>query len=69
MPATRLGRAASLADAKQQALSQFYHQLQHQAAVLSYIQIFSLLAVLVFIVAPLPLVLKRPPKGGAMMAH
>ncbi len=64
-----LGRAASLADAKQQALSQFYHQLQHQAAVLSYIQIFSLLAVLVFIVAPLPLVLKRPPKGGAMMAH
>jgi DHA2 family multidrug resistance protein len=64
-----LGKAASEADAHRQALAQFYHLMQHQAAVLSYAQVLSLLAVLVFIVAPLPLILKRPPKGGVVMAH
>jgi DHA2 family multidrug resistance protein len=66
---TAMGKVASEADAHHQALAQFYQQMQHQAAVLSYIQILSLLAVLVFVVAPLPLILNRPPKGGAVMAH
>jgi DHA2 family multidrug resistance protein len=64
-----MANASSLADAQHHALSQMYHQLQQQAAVLSYIDILSLLAALSFAVAPLALILKRPPKGGAVVAH
>jgi DHA2 family multidrug resistance protein len=48
---------------------QFYQQLHHQASVLSYIDIFGVLAVLMVVAAPLPFFLKRPPKGAAMAAH
>jgi DHA2 family multidrug resistance protein len=64
-----MASASSLADAQHRALGQIYHQLHQQAAVLSYIDILSLLAVLAFAVAPLPLILKRPPKGGTIAAH
>jgi DHA2 family multidrug resistance protein len=64
-----MANASSLADAQHHALSQMYHLLQQQAAVLSYIDILSLLAALSFAVAPLALILKRPPKGGAVVAH
>ncbi|MBV9768901.1 MAG: DHA2 family efflux MFS transporter permease subunit [Bryobacterales bacterium] len=64
-----LGTAASQADAQHHALAQFYHQLQRQASVLSYIDILSLLALLALIVVPLPLLLRKPPKGAAAVAH
>jgi hypothetical protein len=46
-------------------LARFYHELQQQASVLSYIDVLSLLAVLSITAAPLALMLKRPPKGAA----
>ena len=59
-----LNTIASQADAHQHALSQFYQQLQQQAAILSYIDVLSLLAVLSAIVVPIPLLLKNAPKGA-----
>ncbi len=64
-----LNTAASQVDAQHRALAQFYHQVQQQAAILSYIDVLSLLAVLTVIVVPFPLLLKKPPKGAAAQAH
>jgi DHA2 family multidrug resistance protein len=64
-----LGTAGSLGDAQHRALGMFYHQLQRQASVLSYIDIYSVLAVITLLAVPLPLLLKRPPKGAAAVAH
>ena len=64
-----LGTIASQADAKSHALMQFYNQVQQQAAVLSFIDVLSLLALIAMIASPLPLLLKRPPKGAAVQAH
>jgi DHA2 family multidrug resistance protein len=60
-----MGKVASSVDAQHQALARFYHELQQQASVLSYIDVLSLLAVLSVAAAPLALMLKRPPKGAA----
>lgn len=64
-----LNTAASEVDARHRALLQFYHQVQHQAAILSYIDVLSLLAVLTLLVIPFPLLLRKPPKGAAAQAH
>ncbi len=60
-----MGKFASAADAQHQALLKFYHELQQQASVLSYIDVLSILAVISVAAAPLALMMKRPPKGAA----
>jgi DHA2 family multidrug resistance protein len=65
-----MGNFASSFDAQHRALARFYHELQQQASVLSYIDVLSFLAVLSVTAAPLALMLKRPPKGAAApMGH
>ena len=64
-----MAKAGSSVDAHNHALAQFYQQLQLQASVLSYIDILSLLAVISLVVIPLPLLLRKPPKGAAPAAH
>ena len=64
-----LGKTASMVDAQHMALTKFYHQLQQQASVLSYIDVFTLLAFIALCAAPLPLLLKRPTKGAEVVAH
>jgi DHA2 family multidrug resistance protein len=64
-----MAKSGSSVDAHHHALVQFYHQVQLQASVLSYIDILSLLAVISLVVIPLPLLLRKPPKGAAAAAH
>ena len=64
-----LGTVASQTDAQHQALMQFYQTVQKQAAILSFIDILSILALLAFIAIPLPLLLKRPEAGAAVQGH
>jgi DHA2 family multidrug resistance protein len=64
-----LGSVASQFDAQRHAMSQFYQQLQQQASVLSYIDVITYLAIIAFVCIPLPLLLRRPPKGAAAVAH
>jgi DHA2 family multidrug resistance protein len=64
-----LGSSASQFDAQRHALSQFYMQLQQQASVLSYIDVITYLAIIAFVCLPLPLLLRKPPKGAAVAAH
>ena len=59
-----LTKLPSTADAHHHALLMFYQQVQKQASVLSYIDILSLLALIGLLVAPLPLLAKKPPKGA-----
>ncbi len=63
-----MGKVASSVDAQHRALARFYHELQQQASVLSYIDVLSLLAVLSLAAAPLVFLLKRPPAGSAAPA-
>jgi len=64
-----MAKSGNYVDAHRHALAQFYQQLQQQASVLSYIDILSLLAVITLAVVPLPLLLRKPPKGAAAVAH
>jgi DHA2 family multidrug resistance protein len=64
-----LGSVASQVDAQHNALMQFYQTVQKQAAILSFIDILSILALLAFIAIPLPLLLKRPEAGAAVQGH
>ncbi len=64
-----LGSAASQFDAQRHAMSQFYRQLQQQASVLSYIDVITYLAIVAFVCIPLPLLLRKPAKGAAVVAH
>jgi len=63
-----MGKAGSAFDARHTALLEFYHQLQRQASVLSYIDVLMLLAVLSLCAAPLAFLLKPPVKGAAAAA-
>jgi DHA2 family multidrug resistance protein len=64
-----LGSFASQFDAQRHAMHQFYTQLQQQASVLSYIDVMTYLAIIAFVCIPLPLLLRKPPKGAAAVAH
>jgi DHA2 family multidrug resistance protein len=64
-----MAKAGNMVDARHHALAQFYYELQRQASILSYIDIISLLALISLAVVPLPLLLKKPPKGAAAVAH
>jgi DHA2 family multidrug resistance protein len=64
-----LAHVPSMADAQRQALAQLYHQVQSQASILSYIDVIGLLMVLSALAIPLPLLLKKAPRGAAVQAH
>jgi DHA2 family multidrug resistance protein len=64
-----LAKYSSLFDAQHHAMVQFYRTVQEQAAIRSYIDVLSILAVLSLIVVPLPFLLKKLPKGAEAKAH
>lgn len=53
----------------QRAHAMLFGMVQRQAAMLSVVQVFELLAVLFLILVPFLLLMKRPPKGEAVAAH
>jgi DHA2 family multidrug resistance protein len=50
-------------------LTAIAQSVQQQASILSYLDVFTILAVIAFVAAPLALFLPRMPKGGAVGAH
>ncbi len=64
-----LRNTPSLNDAQRHALAQFYHTLQGQAGVLSYLDVLRYLAIFAACMIPLVLLMKRPPKGMKAAAH
>lgn len=56
-------------DAKHRAMSQLYHTVLQQASILSFIDVFSILALISLVAVPLPLLLRKPPKGAQAQAH
>jgi MFS transporter, DHA2 family, multidrug resistance protein len=64
-----LAKYSNQFDAQHHALVQFYRTVQEQSAIRSYIDVLSILAILSLIVVPVPLLLKKLPKGAAPAAH
>jgi DHA2 family multidrug resistance protein len=64
-----LGNTPSIADAQHHALARFYHTVQMQAGVLSYIDVLQSLAIFCACMIPLAFLMKRPPKGMRATAH
>ncbi len=64
------GVLSSTADAQHRAMAQFYQQsLSAQASILAYKDITHFFAIAMFVMAPLALLMTRPPKGTAAAAH
>jgi DHA2 family multidrug resistance protein len=65
-----MSQGLSQADAMSAATAQIYRSLQQQAAMLSYIDVFHTLMIVVFAVAPLVLLMRKPEtgKGGEVAA-
>jgi DHA2 family multidrug resistance protein len=55
--------------AQQQALGRVYGMVQEHATTLAYVDAIQTLAILIFAVAPLILILRRPPKHAAPAVH
>jgi DHA2 family multidrug resistance protein len=64
-----LGNTPSVADAQHHALARFYHSVQAQAGVLSYIDILQSLAIFCACMIPLALLMKKPPTGMKAAVH
>ena len=64
-----LGALPSLPDAQHKALAQFYRTVHAQAGVLSYIDVLQSLAIFCACMAPLALLMKKPPRGMKAAAH
>jgi len=62
-------RGASSHAAVQQAYGQVYGAVQRQAAVLSYIDTFWVMAIICFAVIPIVMFARRPEPGRAAMGH
>ena len=64
------GNVASTVDAQHRALAQFYQRnLIPQASILAYKDVIHFSAVAMFVMAPLALLMARPPKGTRAAAH
>ncbi len=63
-----IGRGFSPANARGGALAKLYQEVQRQAAVLSYVEVFWLLAVIVACAAPVVFLLRTNPSGPAAAA-
>ena len=63
------GRAASLVQGRALAQGSLYGQLIRQSAMLAYLDVIKLLAVVMVLLIPLVFLMKRPPKSGAPMGH
>jgi DHA2 family multidrug resistance protein len=64
-----LGNSPSSHDAQKHALAQIYQTVQAQASVLSYIDLFQILAVFAALMVPVVLLMRKPPKGARAAAH
>jgi len=63
------GRAATLAQGKAIAEGNIYGQLVRQSAMLGYLDVIKILAVIMVCLIPLVFLMKRPAKGGGMRGH
>src|SRR4051812_45995429 len=64
--------AAASVTATKQAAAGLFGMIQQQAAIMGYVDVFRLLAVMFAVCLPLILIMKKPPKGGGgpgSMAH
>jgi MFS transporter, DHA2 family, multidrug resistance protein len=64
-----ISQGADVATATKRAYGAVWGMLNQQAAMLSYNDVFFILAVIFLMMAPLILLMKRPKRGGAVMAH
>jgi DHA2 family multidrug resistance protein len=62
-------QGADAVDASHRALGALYGMLQQQAAVMSFVDTFWLLAVIFIVMAPLVLLMRRPKSGKIISAH
>ena len=63
------GRAATLEQGKAIAQGTIYGQLVRQSAMLGYLDVIKILAVIMICLIPLVFLMKRPPKGAGMRGH
>ncbi len=63
------GRAATLAQGKAIAQGDLYGQLVRQSAMLGYLDVIKILAVIMVCLIPLVFLMKRPAKGAGMRGH
>jgi MFS transporter, DHA2 family, multidrug resistance protein len=64
-----LSKASSMHDAQHHALAQFYRAVQTQASILSYLDVLQTLSIFALCIAPLALLMKKPPKKMQAAAH
>ncbi len=64
-----ISQGADAATATKRAYDAVWGMLNQQAAMLSYNDVFFVLAVIFLLMAPLVLLMKKPKRGGAVMAH
>ncbi len=64
-----MGQGADVATATKRAYDAVWGMLNQQAAMLSYNDVFFILAIIFLAMAPLILLMRRPKRGGAVMAH
>ncbi len=69
MQALLMRHGADAATAARQAMGMLYGLVQQQAALLSFIEAFWLLATIFLLMAPLVVIMRRPKHGRAMAAH
>ena len=63
------GRAATLAQGKAIAQGDLYGQLVRQSAMLGYLDVIKIMAVIMICLIPLVFLMKRPAKGAGMRGH
>jgi DHA2 family multidrug resistance protein len=64
-----MAQGADVATASKRAYEAVWGMLNQQAAMLSYNDVFFILAVIFLMMAPLVLLMRKPKRGGAVMAH
>ena len=71
MVQTFMSRGMDLATARKRACAALFGMVQRQAAMMSYIDVFFLLAVMFLLMLPLILIMKRPEHahGAGAMGH
>jgi DHA2 family multidrug resistance protein len=64
-----IAQGADAATATGRAYEALWGTINRQAAMLSYNEVFLVLALIFLAMAPLVLMMRKPKRGGAMMAH
>jgi DHA2 family multidrug resistance protein len=64
-----MAQGADVSTASQRAYEAVWGLLNRQAAMLSYNDVFFILSIVFLMMAPLILLMRKPKRGGAVMAH